>query len=40
MLEALGVKIDLTPERMGEVLEEAGILDEIHPAIALPCRGG
>ncbi|MEJ2205639.1 MAG: anthranilate phosphoribosyltransferase [Gemmatimonadota bacterium] len=37
VLEALGVRIDLTPERMGEVLEEAGIVfmfaPLLHPAM-------
>lgn len=37
VLEALGVKIDLTPERMGEVLEEVGIVfmfaPLLHPAM-------
>jgi anthranilate phosphoribosyltransferase len=37
VLEALGVKIDLSPERMGEVLEEAGIVfmfaPILHPAM-------
>jgi anthranilate phosphoribosyltransferase len=37
VLEALGVGIDLTPERMGEVLEEAGIVfmfaPLLHPAM-------
>ncbi|MCG6954886.1 MAG: anthranilate phosphoribosyltransferase [Gemmatimonadetes bacterium] len=37
VLEALGVKIDLTPERMGEVLEEVGIVfmfaPILHPAM-------
>ena len=37
MLEALGVVIDLTPERMGEVLAEAGIVfmfaPLLHPAM-------
>jgi anthranilate phosphoribosyltransferase len=37
VLEALGVKIDLTPDRMGEVLEEAGIVfmfaPLLHPAM-------
>jgi anthranilate phosphoribosyltransferase len=37
VLEALGVRIDLTPARMGEVLEEAGIVfmfaPLLHPAM-------
>tara|TARA_A100001037_G_scaffold88931_1_gene80629 strand:- start:26952 stop:27977 length:1026 start_codon:yes stop_codon:yes gene_type:complete len=37
VLEALGVRIDLTPERMSEVLEEAGIVfmfaPLLHPAM-------
>lgn len=37
VLEALGVRIDLTPERMGEILEEAGIVfmfaPLLHPAM-------
>ena len=37
VLEALGVRIDLTPERMGEVLAEAGIVfmfaPLLHPAM-------
>ncbi len=37
VLEALGVKIDLTPERMGEVLDEVGIVfmfaPLLHPAM-------
>jgi len=37
VLEALGVRIDLTPERMGEVLEEVGIVfmfaPVLHPAM-------
>ena len=37
VLEALGVKIDLTPERMGEVLADAGIVfmfaPLLHPAM-------
>jgi anthranilate phosphoribosyltransferase len=37
VLEALGVRIDLTPERMAEVLEEAGIVfmfaPLLHPAM-------
>lgn len=37
VLEALGVRIDLTPERMGEVLGEAGIVfmfaPVLHPAM-------
>ena len=37
VLEALGVEIDLTPERMGEVLEEVGIVfmfaPLLHPAM-------
>jgi len=37
VLEALGVRIDITPERMGEVLEEAGIVfmfaPLLHPAM-------
>lgn len=37
VLEALGVRIDLTPERMGEVLEEVGIVfmfaPLLHPAM-------
>ena len=37
VLEALGVEIDLTPERMGEILEEVGIVfmfaPLLHPAM-------
>lgn len=37
VLEALGVKIDLTPQRMGEILEEVGIVfmfaPLLHPAM-------
>ena len=37
VLEALGVKIDLTPERMGEILDEIGIVfmfaPLLHPAM-------
>ena len=37
VLEALGVKIELTPERMGEILEEVGIVfmfaPLLHPAM-------
>ena len=37
VLEALGVRIDMTPDRMGEVLEEAGIVfmfaPLLHPAM-------
>lgn len=37
VLEALGVKIDLTPERMGEILDEVGIVfmfaPLLHPAM-------
>jgi anthranilate phosphoribosyltransferase len=37
VLEALGVRIDLTPERMGEILEEVGIVfmfaPLLHPAM-------
>jgi anthranilate phosphoribosyltransferase len=37
VLEALGVRIDMTPERMGEVLEEVGIVfmfaPLLHPAM-------
>jgi anthranilate phosphoribosyltransferase len=37
VLEALGVRIDLTPDRMGEVLEEAGMVfmfaPLLHPAM-------
>jgi anthranilate phosphoribosyltransferase len=46
VLEALGVTIDLTPERMGEVLEEAGIVfmfaPLLHPAMRYvgPVRRG
>lgn len=46
VLEALGVSIDLTPERMSEVLEEAGIVfmfaPLLHPAMRFlgPVRRG
>jgi anthranilate phosphoribosyltransferase len=46
VLEALGVAIDLPPERMGEVLEEAGIVfmfaPLLHPAMrhVAPVRRG
>jgi anthranilate phosphoribosyltransferase len=33
VLEALGVKIDLTPARMGEILEEAGIVFMFAPLL-------
>ena len=33
VLEALGVKIDLTPQRMGEVLEEVGIVFMFAPLL-------
>jgi anthranilate phosphoribosyltransferase len=46
VLEALGVRIDLTPERMGEILAEEGIVfmfaPLLHPAMRLvgPVRRG
>jgi len=46
VLEALGVKIDLSPERMGEVLAEAGVVfmfaPLLHPAMrhVMPVRRG